>query len=179
MAALTRALAIYDAPTWRNHPEAAVCRFELARLYDRRGEYARADLLYRSALEIRRKTYASLHKSLAESYNAAGELDRRHGRYAEAEALLNLVDQGIGLGKEQAGIDCEDVRQRGQLVAQLAERVERGDAGRLKAGHDGKLGAVGLRGPAEDRLGCGALELAIERRKQEAGIDSGHSVSDS
>ena len=72
----------------------------LAGLYESKGDYARAEPLYRQALEIKKKALGEKHPDYATSLNNLAALYRAMGDYARAEPLFQ---RGAGDPKEGPG----------------------------------------------------------------------------
>jgi tetratricopeptide (TPR) repeat protein len=69
------------------HPETAKILNNLAQLYESMGEYAKAEPLYKEALEIRQNVLGPQHFATAESLNKLAVLYQDMGVYAKAEPL--------------------------------------------------------------------------------------------
>ena len=69
------------------HPDYATSLNNLAGLYKSMGEYAKAEPLYRQALEIRRRVLGEEHPDYATSLNNLAVLYESMGEYAKAEPL--------------------------------------------------------------------------------------------
>ncbi len=72
----------------KDSTQAAQSITRLADLAFHRGQYTRAETMYQTALDIRRKHLPSVHRDIAESLNNLGWLIHRRGDYTAAEPLL-------------------------------------------------------------------------------------------
>ena len=83
-----------------NHPDYAASLNNLAMLYQAMGDYAKAEPLFRQALEIRKKALGENHPDYATSLNNLAVLYQAMGDYAKAEPLyrqaLEIQKQALG-----------------------------------------------------------------------------------
>ena len=77
-----------EAVLGENHPDYAISLNNLARLYKAMGDYAKAEPLYRQALEIRKRVLGENHPDYANSLNNLAMLYQAHGGLREGRAAL-------------------------------------------------------------------------------------------
>ena len=87
-AMLLKALDIYDQLYGELHPEAALCRNNLAALHEIRGDYETAEALYRETVGIQQRLFGGAHAHLAMTLNNLGLVLKKGGRLDEAEEIL-------------------------------------------------------------------------------------------
>ncbi len=112
-------------------PRLAISLNNLAALYDTRGKYVRAELLYRRALAIREKVLGPEHLDVATSLNNLAALYLGQGKYAEAEPLYQraLAIKEKTLGPE----DPEVALILGNYATLLRVLNRRAEAKKMKA----------------------------------------------
>ncbi|MDM8546576.1 tetratricopeptide repeat protein [Candidatus Venteria ishoeyi] len=87
------------------HPDTATSLNNLALLYKAMGDYARAEPLYKQALQIKKITLAENHPSTATSLNNLALLYKTMGDYARAESLYK---QALQIDKTALGENHPD-----------------------------------------------------------------------
>jgi CHAT domain-containing protein len=83
-----RALAVREKALGPEHPDVAISFNNLALVYTRRGEYAKAEPIFQRALAIREKALGPEHPYIADSLNNLAILYRERAEYAKAEPML-------------------------------------------------------------------------------------------
>ena len=81
----------------------------------------------------------------------------------DAVAALHVVDEVVGLGEEQVGVEIEDTDVRAQARRHVEQRHAGGTA---EAAREGDIGVVGVERPAQNLLRRGALQLLSELLQQ-------------
>ena len=81
------------------HPEFASCINNLASIYEVRGEYGKAEPLFKQSLEISKKVHGENDPDFALGLNNLANLYSETGRYAEAEPLYLRALEIIRAGR--------------------------------------------------------------------------------
>lgn len=82
-----KALEIAESERGSEHSDVARSLHNLARLYQRQGQYAAAEPLYKRSLAIWEKALGPEHTDVATSLNDLANLYRTQGQYAAADTL--------------------------------------------------------------------------------------------
>jgi len=79
---------LYEAKLGPDHPDTLVERKNLASSYDRAGQFAKSEPLYRATLEQMRKRYGNEDEKTTDQIALLGTNLLRQHKYADAEPLL-------------------------------------------------------------------------------------------
>ncbi len=103
---LTRSLELWLLASGEGSAEVASARHNLARMYWKRGDYAAAEPLYRSALETRRGLGVGFELETARTAHHLASTVQRLGRFDEAVVLYEeaLADRRVVLGGDHPDV---------------------------------------------------------------------------
>ncbi len=96
------AILVFQQVLGRDHGETLAVLRNLGVLYQRRGEFARAENLHREVLEHYLRKYGAAHRGTATGYEHVATAVASQGRLAEAEPLFQLAfESNVGVLGEQ------------------------------------------------------------------------------
>ncbi len=115
---------MFERVLGKKHPGVANCMTCIAVCYSVRGEYDRAEDIFREALEIGGRAVGQQHRNLASTYSKLAVLHRRKGDFAHAESFFT---QSLEIYRSSVSDENNDVAYNLYQLADLYRDTARLD----------------------------------------------------